>query len=75
LEEKMSRADVKKWALISAAATGLAWATLPVMDLDEDADAAELNLIGDSEIPNPVIDDLFVIASDAVSRLISAIVD
>lgn len=71
----MSRADIRKWTLISAATAGLASVTLPAIDLDEDADATELNLIGDSEIPNPVIDDLLVIATDAVTRLISAIVD
>jgi hypothetical protein len=71
----MSRADIRKWALISAAAAGLVSAMLPATDPDEGADATELNLIGDSEIPNPVIDDLLVIASDAVSRLISAIAD
>jgi hypothetical protein len=71
----MSRADIRKWTLISAAAAGLASATLPAMELDESSDATELNLIGDSEIPNPVIDDLLVIAADAVNRLISAIMD
>jgi hypothetical protein len=71
----MSRADIRKWALISAAAAGLAAATLPATDSDEGVDATEFNLIGDSEIPNPVIDDLLVIAADAVTRLISAIVD
>lgn len=71
----MSRADIRKWTLISAAAAGLAWVTVPGMDLDDDVDTTELNLIGDSEIPNPVIDDLLMIATDAVTRLISAIVD
>jgi hypothetical protein len=71
----MSRADIRKWALISAAAAGLASVTLPALDLDEDAETTEFHLIGDSEIPNPVIDDLLVIASDAVTRLISAVVD
>jgi hypothetical protein len=71
----MSRADIRKWTLISAAAAGFALVTLPTMDLDEDVDTTEFNLIGDSEIPNPVIDDLLVIATDAVTRLISAIVD
>jgi hypothetical protein len=71
----MSRADIRKWSLISVAAAGFALVTLPAMDLDEDVDATEFNLIGDSEIPNPVIDDLLVIATDAVTRLISAIVD
>jgi hypothetical protein len=71
----MSRADIRKWTLISAAAAGFALVALPTIDLDEDVDATEFNLIGDSEIPNPVIDDLLVIATDAVTRLISAIVD
>ena len=71
----MSRADIRKWTLISAAAAGFVSATVPAMDLDEDVDTTEFNLIGDSEIPNPVIDDLLVIATDAVTRLISAIVD
>jgi hypothetical protein len=71
----MSRADIRKWTLISAAAAGFASATLPAIDPDEGVDATEFNLIGDSEIPNPVIDDLLVIAADAVTRLISAIVD
>ena len=71
----MSRADIRKWSLISVAAAGFALVTLPAMDLDESADATEFHLIGDSEIPNPVIDDLLVIATDAVTRLISAIVD
>jgi hypothetical protein len=71
----MSRADIRKWTLISAAAVGFASATLPAIDLDGDIDATKFNMIGDSEIPNPVIDDLLVIATDAVTRLISAIVD
>lgn len=61
----MSRADIRKWTLISVAAAGFAWMTLPAIDVDEDVNATELNLIGDSEIPNPVIDDLLVIATDA----------
>lgn len=71
----MSRANIRKWVLIVAAAAGLASVMLPAMDPDDDAEATEVNLIGDSEIPNPVIDDLLVLASDAVSRLISAIAD
>jgi hypothetical protein len=71
----MSRINIRKWTMISAAAAGFAVAIVPASDLDESADATEFNQTGDSEIPNPVIDDLLAIAADAVTRLIITIVD
>jgi hypothetical protein len=71
----MAWADIRKWALISAAAAGFAYAIVPASEPEERADATVFDQIGDSEIPNPIVDDLLEIAADAVALLISTIVD
>jgi hypothetical protein len=71
----MAWADIRQWALISAAAAVFAFAIVPASEPEESADATVFDQIGDSEIPNRVVDDLLVIAADAVVLLISTIVD
>jgi hypothetical protein len=66
----VSRAVIIRWALISGTAAIVSAAILlPAVDPVDDPDAPLFELLGDNEIPNPIIDDLLEIGGDVASFL------
>jgi hypothetical protein len=72
----VSRAEITKWALICGAAAIVAAAMLPEGDPVGDPETTPLfELLGDNEIPNPVIDDLLGLGADVVTFLTRMVPD
>jgi hypothetical protein len=71
----LSRAEITRWALISGAAAIAAAAVLPAVDPVDDSATPLFELLGDNEIPNPIIDDLLGLGADVVTFLMRTVVD
>jgi hypothetical protein len=66
---QLSRAEITKWALICGAAAIVSSAVLSAVEPADGLEAPLFQLLGDNEIPNPVIDDLLELGGDVVAFL------
>jgi hypothetical protein len=66
---QLSRAEVTRWVLICGAAAIVAASVLPAAEPADDPETPLLELLGDNEIPNPIIDNLLGLGADVVTFL------
>lgn len=59
-----------KWALMCGAGAFISSAALPAAEPMDDPETPLLELLGDNEIANPILDDLVDIAGDVAAFLI-----
>ncbi len=71
----MSRAEIIRWGLICGTAAIVAAAVLPEGDLVDDPETPLFELLGDNEVPNPIIDDLLGLGADVVTFLTRTVAD
>ena len=64
------RSKIVRWALVSAASTMVVAAMLPAAESVDPPNAPVLELFGDNEIPNPVLDGIYDIGGDVVAFLL-----
>jgi hypothetical protein len=65
----VTRAKITRLALSCGAAAFIAAAVLPSAEPVDDPGGSLFDLIGDNEVPNPVLDDLLGIGADVVAFL------
>lgn len=63
------RLNITRWALVSAASTVIAAAMLPAPEPADAPGAPLVEPLGDNEIPNPVLDNIFEIGGDVAAFL------
>ena len=69
----MSRAKILRWMLLSGVGAFIWNAALPPVEPMDDLGAPLLELLGDNEIANPVIDGILEIGGDVMDFLIRMI--
>ncbi len=69
----MSRAKIVRWLLMCGAGAFIWSAALPAVDPIDDSGSPFLELLGDNEIANPIIDGILEIGGDVAAFLIRMI--